>query len=120
MRGAAIAFAAVVILGPVVQPWYVLWALPLFAATGLSRTSLRVLVVLTAGFTVHGMIEASANADNVTDVSDALVYVAAFTVVAIILLASPRERGLVLGDRPLEPATDAELGRRAAMTWPRA
>ena len=68
MRGAALALAVVVVLGPVVQPWYLLWFLPLFAATGLSLRELRVAVILTAAFTVHGMIESSTNADNLSDV----------------------------------------------------
>lgn len=31
----AIAFSAIVVLSPVIQPWYLLWLLPFFAATGL-------------------------------------------------------------------------------------
>ncbi|MGX1732464.1 polyprenol phosphomannose-dependent alpha 1,6 mannosyltransferase MptB [Glutamicibacter sp. NPDC055352] len=31
----AIAFAAIVVLSPVIQPWYLLWLLPFFAVTGL-------------------------------------------------------------------------------------
>jgi alpha-1,6-mannosyltransferase len=118
VRGAAIAFGTVVILGPVVQPWYLLWALPLFAATGLSRTWLRVVVVVTAGFTVHGMIETSTNADNITDIADVVVYVLAFAVIALVLLASSRERALILGDDGLVPSTEAERRHRADMTWP--
>lgn len=118
VRGAAIAFGAVVLLGPVVQPWYLLWALPLFAATGLSRVWLRVLVVVTAGFTVHGMIETSTNADNITDIADVVVYVLAFAVVAVVLLASPRERTLVLGDDGITPMSDDDRRHRADMTWP--
>ncbi len=118
VRGAAFAFGAVVILGPVVQPWYLLWALPLFAATGLSRTWLRALVIVTAGFTVHGMIETSTNADNIADIADVIVYIVAFAVVALVLLASPRERALVVGDDDLGPITDDERRSRAAMTWP--
>ncbi len=38
VRGAALALLAIVALGPVVQPWYLLWALPLLAATGLTGT----------------------------------------------------------------------------------
>ena len=118
VRGAAFAFGAVVVLGPVVQPWYLLWALPLFAATGLPRAWLRVLVVVTAGFVVHGMIETSTNADNITDIADVIVYVLAIGVVGLVLLASPRERALVLGDGGLSPVTDDERRHRAEMTWP--
>ncbi len=35
VRGTALALLALVVLGPVVQPWYLMWALLLFAAGGL-------------------------------------------------------------------------------------
>jgi len=37
VRAAGLAFLVLVILGPVVQPWYLLWSLPLLAAAGLSK-----------------------------------------------------------------------------------
>lgn len=123
VRGAALALGAVVLLGPVVQPWYLLWFLPLFAATGLSLRELRLAVGLTAVFTVHGMIESTTNADNLFDISDIVTFVVAFAVVAIVLLASPRERRLVLGpahEGGLEPVTEEERERAAAMRWPAA
>lgn len=120
VRGAALALGAIVVLGPVVQPWYLLWFLPLFAATGLARGELRAAVILTAGFTVHGMIESSTNADNLADIADVITYVMAFAVVAVILLASPHERRLVLGPAPggLQPADGEQQERAEAMTWP--
>jgi len=96
-RGAALAFLAVVFLGPVVQPWYLLWFLPLFAATGLRPLAFRITVLLIAGFSVHGMAESSSTADNLFEFSDGLAIVAAFLVVGLVLLVSPRERRLVLG-----------------------
>ena len=121
VRGAALAFGAVVLLGPVVQPWYLLWFLPLFAATGLGVRELRVAVLLTAIFTVHGMIESTTNADNLFDLADIVTFVLAFGVVAIVLLASPRERRLVLGpphEGGLEPDSDDERARAQQMRWP--
>jgi alpha-1,6-mannosyltransferase len=121
VRGAALAFAAVVVLGPVVQPWYLLWFLPLFAATGLDVAELRIAVIATAGFTVHGMIESTTNADNIFDAADIVTYVVAFAVVAIVLLASPRERRLVLGSPEpihLTPETEEEKQAAVSMTWP--
>jgi uncharacterized membrane protein YuzA (DUF378 family) len=123
VRGAALAIGAVVVLGPVVQPWYLLWFLPLFAATGLSVRELKAAVILTAGFTVHGMIESSTNADNLADVADIITYVVAFAVVIVVLLASSRERRLILGPgspRGLQPSSDEDRERASAMTWPRA
>ena len=81
---AGILIAAVVLLGPVIQPWYLLWFLPLFAATGLSVRELKGAVLLTAAFTIHGMIESSANADNLTDIGDSITFVVSIIVVVLI------------------------------------
>lgn len=121
VRGAALALAVIVLLGPVVQPWYLLWFLPLFAATGLSVREMRVAIVLTAGFTVHGMIESSTSADNLTDIADSITFLAAIAIVLVILLASPRERRLAMGtsdDVGLTPVTDEELARAELIRWP--
>ena len=121
VRGAALALAVIVLLGPVVQPWYLLWFLPLFAATGLSAREMRIAVFLTAGFTVHGMIESSTNADNLTDIADSITFLVAIVVVLLILLASPRERRLAMGssdDISLTPLTDGDRERADAMRWP--
>ncbi|MEK9665109.1 MAG: polyprenol phosphomannose-dependent alpha 1,6 mannosyltransferase MptB [Candidatus Nanopelagicales bacterium] len=96
-RGAALAFLTVVLLGPVVHPWYLLWFLPIFAATGLHPRALRATILLIAGFSLHGMAESSSTADNLFQFSDGLAIVAAFLVVGLVLLVSPRERKLVLG-----------------------
>ncbi len=121
VRGAAIALAAIVVLGPVVQPWYLLWFLPLFAATGLSVREMRVAVLFTAVFTVHGMIESSTNADNLTDIADVITFLASIAIVLLILLASSRERRLALGtsdDISLVPLTAEEQQRAESMRWP--
>jgi alpha-1,6-mannosyltransferase len=97
VRGAALAFLTVVLLGPVIQPWYLLWFLPLFVVTGLTATQLRVVILVIAGFSLHGMAESSATSDNLFEFSDGLAIVAAFIVVGLVLLVSPRERRLVLG-----------------------
>ena len=36
VRGAGLAMLTVVVLGPVVQPWYLLWSLPVLVAAGLT------------------------------------------------------------------------------------
>lgn len=52
LLGLGLAFGAFVLLGPVIQPWYLLWAaIPLAAATGWSRYR-RVTVWLTTIFSV--------------------------------------------------------------------
>jgi hypothetical protein len=97
VRGAALAFLTVVLLGPVIQPWYLLWILPLFAVTGMRPVQLRVTILVIAGFSLHGMAESSSTSDNLFEFSDGLAIVAAFVVVGLVLLVSPRERRLVLG-----------------------
>ena len=97
VRGAALAICALVVLGPVIQPWYVLWFLPLFAVSGLSHRAMQVAVVATAGFTVHGMVESSTTSDNFLDVTDGITFLVAMAIVALVALASPRERRLLLG-----------------------
>ncbi len=114
VRGCALAFAAVVLLGPVIQPWYLLWILPLFAVTGLSETQLRWTILLTAAFAVHGMAESSATSDTLFELTDLVAIAFALAIVALILLASPRERRLVLkdaGSHGLQPDTPEQ--RRA-------
>jgi hypothetical protein len=100
VRGAALALATVVVLGPVIQPWYLLWFLPLFAASGLGDRGTQIAVLATAAFTVHAMVESSATSDNVLDVTDGITFLLAVVITAVILLASPRERRLVLGSEP--------------------
>ena len=118
VRGCALAFGAVVILGPVIQPWYLLWVLPLFAVTGLSEVQLRWTILLTAAFAVHGMAESSATSDTLFELTDLVAIAFALAIVALILLASPRERQLVLkdpGSHGLHPATPDEQRQADAM-----
>jgi alpha-1,6-mannosyltransferase len=97
-RGLVLAFLAVIALGPVVQPWYLLWVLPLAAATGLSTRELRVVLLLVAGFTLYGLLELSASADSLLELSDGLAMAAAAAAVGIAVSASPRERALLFGE----------------------
>jgi len=108
VRAAALAFGAVVVLGPVIQPWYLLWFLPLFAVTGLTATQLRWTILLTAAFAVHGIAESSSTSDTLFQLSNLVAIIVAVGVVGLILLASPRERQLVLkdpGSHGLHPET---------------
>jgi alpha-1,6-mannosyltransferase len=120
VRSAGIALLLVVILGPVVQPWYLLWALPLLAATGLTSRQMRIAVLTTAIFTVHAMVEVGATADSTLDITDALNLVLAAAVVSLIAFASPRERRLMLATDPdmaLLPTTRTEREMAALATW---
>ncbi|WP_460689172.1 polyprenol phosphomannose-dependent alpha 1,6 mannosyltransferase MptB [Nesterenkonia suensis] len=44
------AFTALVVLSPIIQPWYLLWLLPLFAVTGIRQDWQFKWVVFTVGF----------------------------------------------------------------------
>ena len=118
VRGAALAMGAVILLGPVIQPWYLLWVLPLFAVTGLTEKQLRWTVLLTAAFAVHGMAESSATSDTLLELTDLLAIAVAVAAVALILLASPRERKLVLkdpGSHGLHPEDQAGMVQQQRM-----
>mgnify|MGYP003325349756 CR=1 FL=1 len=105
LRGLVLAFVAVVMLGPVIQPWYLLWALPLSAAAGLKPRELRAVLLLIAAFTVYGLCETSATSDSLIALSDGLAMLAAAGAVALVVSISPRERALFFG----EPASHGLL-----------
>jgi alpha-1,6-mannosyltransferase len=46
----ALAFSALVVLSPIIQPWYILWLLPFFAATGIRDDWQIVWVYFTVAF----------------------------------------------------------------------
>lgn len=108
VRGAALAIGAVILLGPVVHPWYLLWVLPLFAVTGLTRREQQVTVLVTAAFAVHGMVESSTTSDNFLDITDGITLLVAVAIVALIALASPQERALLLGTDDGRVAADRD------------
>jgi len=113
-RGAALAFLMLVLLGPVAQPWYLLWAMPLLAATGLTRHQVRICVITIAAFTVHGLATWSATADTFLELSDGVAIIVASATLALAVLASPQERQLILGtniDQGLMPRDDAAANR---------
>jgi len=100
LRGAAIAFAVVVILSPVVQPWYLLWALPLISCAGLSKAwHLRTIVVGTGFFVLFSLAEVNIVTDSTISLSDFVSVALAGVAVVATLLASSEERTLALGDQ---------------------
>ncbi len=55
VRRLALAFAAVVLLAPIIQPWYVLWFLPFLAATGIRNNwQVKCVYVVVGFFVVFG------------------------------------------------------------------
>ncbi|MEO8222650.1 MAG: polyprenol phosphomannose-dependent alpha 1,6 mannosyltransferase MptB [Specibacter sp.] len=58
LRRMAWAFAAVVLLAPMIQPWYMLWLLAFFAVTGVEEGwQLRTVLYLTAFFTLIALTD---------------------------------------------------------------
>lgn len=117
IRGAVLAFTAVIFLGPVVQPWYLLWALPLIAVTGLRKAwHLKAVVLGTAVMVIYGLAEPTATSDAHLDLIDSLGFLMAIALVAFVVLASPRERMLALGSqfaRGLAPRDEGARSRAA-------
>ena len=116
-RGAGLVIMTIVILGPVVQPWYLLWFIPLLVVTGLRRRPMQVLIIATAALSVHGMVDGSATSDAVLEFSNGVSVIIAVAFVAAILLLSPRERRLMLDQDTAEallPETPAQHEAAAA------
>jgi alpha-1,6-mannosyltransferase len=119
IRGALLALTAIIGLGPVVQPWYLLWALPLVATSGMHKPwHLKATVLGTAGFVIYALAEPSATSDAHLDLVDSLGMVLAGAVVLLVLLSSPRERALTIGNqfaKGLAPLDEA--ARQRARSW---
>jgi hypothetical protein len=119
VRSAVLAFTVVIFFGPVVQPWYLLWALPLIAVSGLRKPwHLKAVVLGTAVVVIYGLSEPTATSDAHLDLIDSLGFLAAIAAVAFAVLASPRERSLALGSQfahGLAPRTEQE--RERARQW---
>lgn len=116
-RGVALSFVALVVLGPVVQPWYLLWSIPLLAVTGLSHKQVRLMVLAIAAFTIHGIANSSATADTFLELSDGIAMILAGITLGLAMLASTAERSLILGDnteQDMLPASPNEIASARA------
>jgi len=123
-RAAALAFMTVVFLGPVVQPWYLLWGLPLLVATGLRRNEFRAVLLGTALLTLHALATSSSTQDTLFQLSEGVGLLLVGVIVALAILTSPRERRLLLGapgDAGLLPDNPVAAGIAASriITGPR-
>ena len=120
VRGALYAFLAVVLLGPVVQVWYLLWALPLVAASGLRPRQLKWVLLGIAAFTLYGLCETSATADSLIRFSQIVAMAGAFAAVGIAVSVSPRERQLLFGadvEHGLVPEDAPSQARRERLVF---
>ena len=106
-RGLALALFVMVILGPVVQPWYLLWALIALAGAGLSRGQTRAAVLASTGFVVYSIANSGATVPTYVFLSDGIAALISVAIVVGLLIASRRSRNVLLEDArpgPTEPA----------------
>ena len=54
--GVVLVVLALVVLGPAVQPWYLLWCLPLLAATALTKIETKWMIYGTVGLTLFSLV----------------------------------------------------------------
>lgn len=106
IRSAAFAFTLVVVLSPVVQPWYIVWLMILFSVAGINHTwSLQNLVLATGFFVAYSAVDVNVVLDSALTWSDfAAGLTAAFTL-AFVVWASPSERRLIFGPQFNEALT---------------
>lgn len=98
LRRLALAFAAVVMLAPIIQPWYILWFLPFLAATGIKNDwQIKVCYVVIGFFVVFGAQDQLFvwNFVDLPMATKALSYWVAIAVVGYLLLIDVHTRKLL-------------------------
>jgi alpha-1,6-mannosyltransferase len=106
-RGLGLSLLAIVMLGPVVQPWYLLWPLAALAGAGLTRGQTRAAVLVSTGFVVYSVANSGATVPTYVFLSDGIAALISIGMVVGLLIASKRSRAILLEDaRPqtTEPA----------------
>ena len=104
VRRMGLAFAAVVLLSPIIQPWYILWFVPFLAVTGIKDNwQVRVLYVVVTFFVIFGaqdqlsvwpFIELPVDASTIA-------YVTALAFTVYLLLVDPRTKDVLIRGGPL-------------------
>ncbi len=115
MRGLVIAMVAVIALGPVLQPWYALWALPLVAALRLSRAERNVAVGLTVGLSIYSVANTAATTESAVSLPDGVAAVVSVVALGAVVAASRQVRegvGAVAASPGRESAHARASGRR--------
>ena len=97
-RGLALALLAVVMLGPVVQPWYLLWPMVALAGAGLTRGQTRTAVLVTTGFVVYSLANSGSTVPTYVFLSDGIAAMVSVAIVVGLLIASRRSRAILLDD----------------------
>jgi alpha-1,6-mannosyltransferase len=102
VRGLGLSLLALVMLGPVVQPWYLLWALVVLAGAGLNRVETRAAVLLSTFFVVYSMASSGSTVPTYAYISSGVATLISIGVVLALLAASRRSRALLLEDIDLD------------------
>jgi hypothetical protein len=119
-RSVALAFVVLVICSPAVQPWYLLWFIPLLAVTGLTQKHLRIIVTFIVGFAIHDIANSAETGNSFLGFSDTVAIVLSVVILLIALVTSTRERALLLGtanDSGIIPTDVEQLSRWNAMRF---
>jgi len=119
-RSVALAFVVLVICSPAVQPWYLLWFIPLLAATGLTQKHLRIVVAFIVGFAIHDIANSAETGNSFLGFSDTVAIALSVVILLVALVTSPRERALLLGtanDSGILPTDVEQLARWNAMRF---
>jgi alpha-1,6-mannosyltransferase len=96
LQGLAVALLTLVALGPVVQPWYLLWALPFVAVCGLSTTQVRWAVGLSLGLSAYTVANTAATTTTLASLPEGIAALLAGAVVAAMLFVPRTTRALLL------------------------
>ncbi len=105
VRRLALAFTAVVMLSPIIQPWYILWFLPFVAVTGIRNDwQIRCLYVGVTFFVVFGAQDQLSVWSFVELAIDAssLAFVTALLFTFYLLVLDIHTRKLLIEGKPLD------------------
>jgi alpha-1,6-mannosyltransferase len=102
-----------VVLGPVVQPWYLLWGLVVLAGAGLSRLETRAAVLTSVFFICYSVANSGATVPTYVFLQDGIATLISILVVLALLVASRRSRAVLLDDIevPRPPGPSDQPGR---------
>jgi hypothetical protein len=112
-RGLGLSLLTMVMLGPVMQTWYLLWGLVVLAGAGLTRNGTRAAVLASVGFTVFAVANAGSTVPTNIFLADGPVTLLSVAVVGALLLGSRHTRAVLLEEAkpttayPVEPSQPA-------------
>lgn len=106
LQGLTVAMLALVVLGPVVQPWYLLWVLPLVSVTAATPRQVRLIAVASVGMAAYTVANTAATTTSLAALPDGLALLLALGTVALMLYGPRGTRALLVAprERAAEPA----------------